>query len=210
MQKYTINNGNRYISKISSKQISFSSSPAFAIEMSFAKARNVILSNKISDEYYIEGVSDFVRITREELINIRDKNKNDIPKTDNCPIELFTNIDDLVKNICSLKMPDNHTLLMNKEKLVNSLSYFDQAEADIAHWIQEHKPPAHIRTKVYTYMQKYRKYHTETKEKIRYIDILLEYKDKKHSLVELSNKLKEAKTKPYKPNTPIYTELNAL
>lgn len=210
LQKYIITDGSRYVSKITSKNISFSKSASFAIEMSFEKARKMLLSNKTLEGFYIEGAFDFVRITKDELFNIHNETKKSANETDDNLLNLFMSIDKLVLDLCAITVPNKHSLISNKDKLVNNLSYFDRAKSDIEHWIEDNNPPAHIRAKAYGYIQKYRKYHTEIKEKIRYIEILMEFSDNKYGFAELPNKLQEAKTKPYTPNTPIYAELNAL
>lgn len=210
MQKYIITDGKRFLRENLSGKNIICNSAAFAVELSYSKAKKILLSDNTLEGFYMEGVEDFIKVTKDDLL----KNQAEIESLStekDCDVDLLrVVIDQLVHSVCDIKIPDKRTLISYKDKLLNALSQCDLESADVVHWAAHNKPPAHIRCKVFGYISEHQDMHEKIKEKIRYVEILMDFHDKKFSFNDLVGRLKSAKCKPYKANTAIYAELDAL
>ena len=209
MPKYVVTNGKRYFKGKRGNRYDLTNSVVFAEELSFESARKILMDEaSLGDDYYIEDVDTFTKFTQQDLIDNEFGTRE--PETHRWYTSIAERVDTTAKQISAIDLPDRKTLIIDKNSLVRDLSYCDQVLADIEHWIRKHSPPAHIRSKVYGYMAIYERKHEEIKERVRFMDVLIEFRSSKIDFDGMVKALKNERNKPYKPNTPVYGELDAL
>ena len=209
MPRYVVTNGKRYFKGMRGSRYDLTTSVVFAEELSF-EAASKILKNEVSlgDDYYIEDIDTFVKFTQQDLIDNEFGTRE--PETHRWYTSIADHVDTTAKQIASIELPDRKTLIIERNNLSCDLSYCDQVISDIEHWIRKHSPPAHIRSKVYGYLAIYERKHEEIKEKIRFVDVFIDFRSNKIDFDRMVKSLKHERNKPYKPNTPVYGELDAL
>lgn len=211
MQKYFITDGKRYVLKSSNGKYIFRDSPSMADEFTYKQGENVIknhLKGGLKKEFYLEGIDDFKKID----INSIKKEKTAAKAEDQFQfdMEIVQQLESLVGTITTLNVPALNHLLAMRSDLEQANQFYDQALADIDHWIMNHTPPADVRTKVYGRQHDIEIMRREVKEKWAYVNVFIKAKQENYTFEKLQYELKNAKWKPYTPNTYIYKELDEL
>lgn len=209
MQKYYITNGKEYIKKIGRKYNSCSS-PVLADTYAAKTAEN-ILRNRLckawKETFYLEGVDDFERISLDNIDTQTVASEvNKIEPED----KIIKEMEQLVTTLNNLCIPPKIQLLSYKKELEKSESFYDRALSDIDHWIMDHKPPAHVRAKVYGIQRDIEQKRKQVKEKYGYILVLINADEKEFCVSRLQHELKKRKYAPYTPNTYVYKMLDDL
>jgi len=203
--QYVITDGTKYVSKDKSRNITLVSNPDNAEKYEYDKALNVLNNNMnaIERENYVVVVY--------EPKQHKMKNKLSVVRT--LPAAPMKN--NLIGNKIEFdwnkiivefgNLIDN--IYIYKEQQLAAQQYVDWELSDINHFIQEHAPAAHIRSKVYTEQMGKRKERELIKSNIRYANIVIECIDQGSGLTEIKNRLKGAEPKPYKGRTELYNKL---
>jgi hypothetical protein len=206
--QYVITDGLKYLSKDRNSKVTYTTSKDRAEKYPYDKAINVRDNNLNAGErknFYLE-----------EYVpkQTKSKNKLSIVKTlPPAPTELslagqkiefdwnkmIEQLDNLMDNI-----------YIYKEQQLAAQQHVDWELSDIDHFIQEHAPAAHVRTKVYTKQMEKRREREQIKINIRYANVIIESIDQGNSLTEIKNRLRGAEPKPYKGRTELYNELLEL
>lgn len=212
LQKYLITDGKQYIRKESnSRRYVLCGSPIMADEFTYKQAENVIkncLSQNLKKRFYIEGMSDFVKIVPQEVEELMTSSKEN--KRFSFDESILDKLEDITEGVIAIGLPDIKRLLSYKGDLEKAISFYDQAKSDFDHWEMNHAPPAHIRTKVYGLKHDWENKRARIKEKYEFLKVLIEATQEDYSFSKLQTELQRAKYVPYKPNTYVYEMLNDL
>lgn len=208
LQKFLITNGKRFIRKVKSNTYTYCNSPTAATLFNLREAEHVLckqLEEYLRKEYWIEGESDFLKITYEEIVQSQKK-----PDVEHNFDNIFSIVNSIVKSITELSIPDKKILLIYKKQLEDILSTKDKELSDIDHWVMDHKPPAHVRTKVYGIQHDIENDRRKIKESYRYVTTLIDSLDRNYTYAQMKHELKKMLPQPYKPSTDLYGQLDAL
>lgn len=209
MQKYYITNGKEFIKK-SGRKYYTCKSPVLADTYTVKTAEN-ILRNRLckawKETFYLEGMDDFKRINLDDIDNqaVISEVKKDEPED-----KIIEEMEQLVTTLNNLSIPSKIQLLSYKKELEKSESFYDRALSDIDHWIMDHKPPAHVRAKVYGIQRDIEQKRKQVKEKYGYILVLINAEEKEFCVSRLQHEMKKRKYAPYTPNTYVYKMLDDL
>lgn len=209
MQKYYITNGKEFIKKAGRKYYTCKS-PVLADTYTVKTAEN-ILRNRLckawKETFYLEGMDDFIRINLDDIDTqavVSEVNKDEPEE------KIIEEMEQLITTLNNLCIPSKIQLLSYKKELEKSESFYDRALSDIDHWIMDHKPPAHVRAKVYGIQQDIEQKRKQVKEKYGYILVLINADEKEFCVSRLQHELGKRKYAPYTPNTYVYKMLDDL
>lgn len=210
MQKYFITDGKRYIKKSKGKYITCIS-PVMADTFPLKMAEKILdnsLCKAWKDSFYLEGEDDFTIVTAKTL------DEETIRKSSGTCFSLDLSVLDDIRNctneILNINIPSREKLLAIKKDLEDAQQFYDNACSDIRHWILNHEPPAHIRTKVYGMQHTYEQERANVKEVHGFVIKLIEADEKNQSISQLQKVLKPRVYTPYTPNTYVYGVLDEL
>lgn len=210
MQKYFITDGKRYV-KFSKGRYTFCTSPVMANTFPLKKAQNILensLQKNIKSTFYLEGEDDFVVIKQEVLDT--DAVKDVLSERFILDVSALDKIRECTNKILDVQIPSREQLLKMKKYLEDAQQFYDNACSDIRHWVLNHEPPAHIRTKVYGIQHTCEQERANVKEVHNFVVKLIEGDEKKTSLYQLQQSLKSKVYVQYTPNTYIYKTLDDL
>lgn len=144
--------------------------------------------------------------------NDRDKSESDkFEKEGDLSISEYVESDDLKWLYKVLELEKlNEDLLKEKAELESQQSAVDQELSDVYHFIKDHNPPAHIRTKVYKVQQNVLQRRECIKKKLTYLRIVLGAFNENLSKVAISERLKNVYSCDYKDRTGVYSELERM
>lgn len=94
--------------------------------------------------------------------------------------------------------------------LNQGLSYYDSAISDIDHARLDHRPPAHIMTKIDRVRNELRERRRDIKQSISYVDVLILALKEQWSVGKTKSELSKAKYVPYKGRTKYYEMVEQL
>ncbi len=213
MQRYWITDGKNYIRKIKHKYTTCNSA---VMATTFAKreAENILMFSlrKCYQGYWIEGVEDCSKITKEE-INVEKTDKNSRlriirQETEVVDDDILDDIETKVKNFTDMDFLNKEKLVALRNKLEKSVSFYDQAMSDIYHWIGTHNPPANIMSKVYVSYKQLVQKRARTKQSLAYIKAFCDNYNENIGTVQSC--VKQQIYTDYVPKTYIYGELDKL
>lgn len=206
--QYVITDGLKYLCLDKNRNVTYVTSPIYAEKYVYEKAINVKDNNlptKDRDKFYISPYeerqgSKVNRKTKLSLIKT-------LPATPTEQIlkgeKIEINLEEMIEQLDYLL--DN--IYVYKEQLLVEQQHTDLELSDIEHFIQEHAPAAHIRTKIYTKQRQKRLERERIKQNLKYTNIIIECINQGSGLTEIKNRLKGAEFQPYKARTEIYNEL---
>lgn len=203
--QYVITDGTKYVGKDKNKNITYTTNPECVEKYSYDKAVNVLKNN--------------IKSTNDEKWNIqlyepkKTKVKNNLSVVRTLPPapteinltgqKIEFDWDKIIEQFGNLM--DN--IYIYKQQQLAAQQYVDWELSDIDHFIQEHAPAAHIRTKVYGEQRCKRQEREQIKINIRYANVIIECLDQGCGITEIKNRLKGAESKPYKGRTELYNKL---
>lgn len=206
--QYVITDGIKYVGKDRNRNITYMTNPDRAEKYTYDKGLNVLNNNMVAEErvnfYLAEYTAKQIKKSKMKTPLSIVKTLSPAPTAKSITgekIELDWN--KIIVEIGNLM--DN--IYIYKEQQLAAQQYVDWELSDIDHFIQEHAPAAHIRTKVYTEQMVKRKERERIKNNIRYANIVIECIDQGSGLTEIKNRLKGAEPKPYKGRTELYDKL---
>lgn len=215
MGMYILTDGKNYVMRDPVKNGRYikTTSPIQASQFTFKQARSLLNSKKqinkwMKDYHCLEA-------------DTRESYKGDITYKGNGGVFLGVNdfdfdesiLDEISKeadNIMGLIAWDKTQLDTYEIILNNALSYYDSAISDIEHAIEDKRPPAHIRTKIFGVLQDVREKHTKIKCNIRYIKVLQNAIINNWDLSRIKLEISRVKYEPYKGRTEYYDKILEL
>lgn len=94
--------------------------------------------------------------------------------------------------------------------LKQGLSFYDSALSDIDHARMDHRPPAHVMTKVDRIRNEIKEKRRDIKQSIVYIEVLTRALKEQWSIIKLKSELSKSKYSPYKGRTKYYDMIEQL
>jgi len=203
---YYITNGHKYIQKEGYK---YKETSCAALSDVFPyKQAMAILNNSLSKSmknYYLEEketgeVFDINKHKSEAKTIVENKHIS-------FDMSIVNEIKNEASNIMGLYAYTQKELIEKNEILNKALSFYDLGLSDLIHIIEKYNPPAHIRTIIYGKQQKLRQIHTDIKQAMQYIDIMINAHTNNWDIKKIQEKLKEVTYVPYKGRTCFYDEI---
>ena len=210
--RYYITDGKYYVKKSKGKYITVSG-PVLAHTFSYKEANNVIdncLPKDIRKDFYLDEVNTGEIVKIEEVKAKSVVNNSDVLKEFYIDNSMLDNIQWLAEAISNINLPTYQELQTYVSDMEKAQSFYDQALADIDHWIMLHEPAAHIRTKVYGVQHDIEVKRAKIKETLRIAYVLQDAKLEDYTLDKLQSKIISCISSPYKPNTYVYKQLDDL
>lgn len=205
--QYVITDGLKYVRLDKNRNITYVTNPDNAEKYEYDKAINVRDNNLLAKDRANFYVAEYESKQKKPKIKANLSIIKMLPAAPTAQSLASEKINiDLDKMIEEIEyLLDN--IYIYKEQLLLAEQHVNWELSDIDHFIQEHAPAAHIRTKIYTKQREKRLEREKIKRNIRFAKILIECIDQGSGLNEIKNRLKEAENKPYKGRTELYNEL---
>ena len=213
MQKYYITDGSNYVKQIKGKFITVNSH-VLATEFPKREAEKILCCNlgKNYDSYYLEGIEDFKRTTRDQISTDTVGEKELIlQKGDGTASEArLLSLESYVKVLMQAEPISGNDLDGLKTEIESSISFYDLCLSDIYHWVILHKPPAHVMAKVYCMLREILQNRRRVKEDLGFVMVLIDAEKSGQSHAETKKKLLGRVYDDYVPRTRVWKELEAL
>lgn len=213
MQKFYITNGLNYVKQIKGKFIAVNSY-VLATEFSRREGEKILCCNlgKAYDAYYLEGVEDFKRTTREQIsTDMVGKRELVLQKGDGTATEAsLAKLETYVKVLMQAEPISGNDLDGLKTEIESSISFYDLCLSDIYHWVISHKPPAHVMAKVYCMLREILQNRRRVKEDLGFVMVLIDAEKSGQSHAETKKRLLGRVYDDYVPRTRVWKELEAL
>lgn len=191
-----------------------STSPNHAKQFTYKQARNLLHTNKKSLSWVRSGNFYMVNIETGEQENNIPQHSNDGIYCGNKSFEFNEDILNQIKkevdSIIGLAAWDINQLNTYITMLNQGLSYYDSAISDIDHARLDHRPPAHIMTKIDRVRNELRERRRDIKQSIAYVDVLIRALKEQWSMGKTKSELSKAKYVPYKGRTKYYEMVEQL
>lgn len=213
MQKYYITDGNLYVRQTKGKFITVNSH-VMATEFSKREGERILRFNlgKSYSDFVLEGVDDFKRIPKDEIVLDTVGDQEVVIQTENnTALESeLSSLESYVDIIIKTEPFDCGELDRIRAEIESSISYYDLCLSDIYHWIMDNKPPAHIMTKIYCILKDTLQKRRRVKEDLGFVTVLIDADKSGQSNSETKKKLLNKVYDPYIPRTQIWRELESL
>lgn len=213
MQKYYITDGSNYVKQIKGKFIAVNSH-VLATEFPKREGEKILCCNlgKAYDSYYLEGIDDFKRTTRDQITTETvGKRELVLQKGDGVASESrLLSLESYAKVLMQVEPISGNDLDKLKTEIESSISFCDLCLSDIYHWIILHKPPAHVMAKVYCMLREILQNRRRVKEDLGFVTVLIEAEKTGQNYAETKKKLLGRRYDDYVPRTVIWKELEVL
>lgn len=213
---YILTNGRDYVMENPMKTGDYksSTSPNHAKQFTYKQARNLIRVNKKSLSWIKTGNFYMVDCDTGEVENNVPRYSNEGIYCGDNSIEFDESVLDQIKkeveSIIGLAAWDLNQLNTYNAMLNQGLSYYDSAISDIDHARLDHRPPAHVMTKIDRMRNELREKRRDIKQSMAYIDILIKALKEQWSIGKIKSELSKAKYVPYKGRTKYYEVVEQL
>lgn len=213
MQKYYITDGNLYVRQTKGKFVTVNSH-VMATEFSKREGERILRFNlgKSYSDFVLEGVDDFKRIPRDEIVLDTVGDQEVVIQTENnTALESeLSSLESYVDIIIKTEPFDCGELDRIRAEIESSISYYDLCLSDIYHWIMDNKPPAHIMAKIYCILKDILLKRRRVKEDLGFVTVLIDAEKFGQNSSETKKKLLNKVYDPYIPRTQIWRELESL
>lgn len=213
MQKYYITDGSNYIRQLKGKFITVNSY-VMATEFSKREGEKILCCNlgKNYDAYYLEGIEDFKKTTRDQIsTDTVGKKELVLQKGDGTASETrLLSLESYVQVLIQAEPISGNDLDGLRAEIESSISFYDLCLSDVYHWIILHKPPAHVMAKVYCTLREILQNRRRVKEDLGFVMVLIDAEKSGQNYMETKKKLLGRVYDEYVPRTRIWKELDTL
>lgn len=213
---YILTNGKEYVIENPYKCGDYraSTNPNHAKHLTFKQARSLMKNNRKALSWIHTGNFYMVDLeNNNEKLNVPDYSLEGVYKGDNCT---EFNLDDVktiqmeIRSIVGLNAWDQKELNEYKSKLLQGLSYYDSAISDIDHARMDHRPPAHLMTKIDKLRNELKESRRDIKQSLVYIDIMIKASKEFWPLSRIKAEISKSIFSAYKGRTKYYDLVSQL
>ena len=213
MQKYYITDGNLYVRQVKGKFITVNTH-VMATEFPKREEERILRFNlgKNYSDFELEGVDDFKRIPRDEIVSDTVGDKEVVIQTENDTVleSKLSSLESYVDILMKAEPFDCGELDRMRTEIESSISYYDLCLSDIYHWIMDNRPPAHIMAKIYCILKDTLIKRKRVKQDLGFVTVLIDAEKFGQNSSEMKKKLLSKVYDPYIPRTQIWRELESL
>lgn len=207
---YLLTNGKEYVMENPYKYGDYrtSTSPNHAKHFTFKQARSLLQNSHKGLSWIHSGKFYMLDLEKgKEETKIPDYSLEGVYIGENCiefdPKDLEI-IQTEIKSIIGLAAWNREQLTQRKAKLLQGLSYYDSAISDIDHARMDHRPPAHVMTKIDKLRNELKETRRDIKQSLLYIDVMIKASSERWSLSKIKAELSKSAFSTYKGRTKYY------
>lgn len=209
---YIMSNGKEYVMRDPMNQGRYlhTTSSVQASQFTYKQARQILQSKKAA----LRWVKNY------KIIDLETKQEEDLKLSNECvyteesshdfDLSAIDSIGNEVKLLMEFSCYDCMELNKMKASLNQALSYYDSAISDVHHARMNHKPPAHVRTKIDGMLNTLQEKRRDIKQTMAKIDILVESQKDGWSNSKTKAALEKVSGSPYKGRTEYYDKAMRL
>lgn len=213
MQKYYITDGSSYVKQTKGKFITVNSH-VLATEFTKREGEKILCCNlgKNYDAYYLEGIEDFKKTTRDQISTDTVGEKELVLQKGDGTVseERLLTLESYISVLIQAEPISGNDLDELRSEIESSISFYDLCLSDVYHWIILHKPPAHVMAKVYCTLREILQNRRRVKEDLGFVTVLIDAEKSGQNYTETKKKLLGRVYGEYVPRTRIWKELDTL
>ena len=176
MQKYYITDGSSYVKQTKGKFITVNSH-VLATEFTKREGEKILCCNlgKNYDAYYLEGIEDFKKTTRDQISTDTVGEKELVLQKGDGTVseERLLTLESYISVLIQAEPISGNDLDGLRSEIESSISFYDLCLSDVYHWIILHKPPAHVMAKVYCTLREILQNRRRVKEDLGFVMVLI-------------------------------------
>lgn len=213
MQKYYITDGSSYVKQTKGKFITVNSH-VLATEFTKREGEKILCCNlgKNYDAYYLEGIEDFKKTTRDQISTDTVGEKELVLQKGDGTVseERLLTLESYISVLIQAEPISGNDLDGLRSEIESSISFYDLCLSDVYHWIILNKPPAHVMAKVYCTLREILQNRRRVKEDLGFVTVLIDAEKSGQNYTETKKKLLGRVYGEYVPRTRIWKELDTL
>lgn len=213
MQKYYITDGSSYVKQTKGKFITVNSH-VLATEFTKREGEKILCCNlgKNYDAYYLEGIEDFKKTTRDQISTDTVGEKELVLQKGDGTVseERLLTLESYISVLIHAEPISGNDLDRLRSEIESSISFYDLCLSDVYHWIILHKPPAHVMAKVYCTLREILQNRRRVKEDLGFVMVLIDAEKSGQNYTETKKKLLGRVYDEHIPRTRIWKELDTL